>query len=159
PGLEIAMNDPEPVRLSNACARLNDVRDGLADRKLGRATERGREIMTFEELHDDDGAAVLRVFEVHDASDEATPELSRCTRLAGHAGVPVGAAVDRRLQHLEGDFSLRGDVHRLEDNAHSALPELTNDSVFPEHDIADLGQPPHRRTVTWRRGSRRYLSV
>jgi hypothetical protein len=34
-----------------------------------------------------------------------------------------------------------------EDDAHASLPERADDSVFPEHEIADLGQPPHARRV------------
>ena len=68
-GFEIAMHDPERVRLGHACACLTDVVDGDVDGETAGLRQLLAEVVSDQQLHRDVGLSGRQPVDVEDACD------------------------------------------------------------------------------------------
>ena len=123
-GLEIAMDDADPVR---GAQRRGDLpRDACGDQRgeLSEALESRAERFALEELHDDVRVARGREPEVVDLDDARVADRRRGARLVEEALHDPGIARELREQHLHRRQPTERRVYRLVDDAHAAPPDL-----------------------------------
>ena len=118
-GLEVAVDDALAVR-GREGARDGQERlhgDGRGEALL--AAEDGAERLAVEQLHDDEGVALIGLAEVEDAHDRGVHQAGGGARLGEQA---VAGAGGRAIaaDELDGDVDVERDVVRLPDGAHAA---------------------------------------
>ena len=81
-GLQVAVDDPERVRVGDGLAGLKDEVDGQLDGQGAPLLDPRREVAALEVLHDDVRRAVLQRADVEHASDVLALDLHGGSRLA-----------------------------------------------------------------------------
>src|SRR5215207_9105077 len=131
--LEIAVDDPAPVRLVDRRARLLEDVDDPLEREAALLGEDVGERAPVEVLHHEVGdllAAHRGEAEVGDVDDVRVAKAPGRLRLAPEPLDELGAARHPRHDHLERDDALRADVLRLIHGPHAALAKQADDRVL-----------------------------
>jgi hypothetical protein len=125
-GLQVPVDDPALVRRGEALRDLQAVVDRLPLRKLSTAVEPSLQRLSFEQLRDRVGNAVVPA-EVVDREDVRVRERGDRQRLALEARQGVGIPGERLGQDLDRDVAVQLGVARAIDLAHSPDPQWRED--------------------------------
>nr|WP_272828356.1 hypothetical protein [Sorangium sp. Soce836] len=145
-GLEIAVDDPERVRLADRLARIEYVADRLADRERTTFAQERAQIHAFQVLHHDERSAGLEEIHVEDADDVIAREPRGGARLAKKTLDRVGALGQPRVKELDRDGLFEAKVPGGDDDAHAACAEDTLEPVFPPDDLPALEREHGKRS-------------
>ena len=135
--LDIAMNDPDGMRLGERLARFTYIRCRLLRREHTTLVEHRFEIRALEVLHDDERRPCLEPAHVEHRGDVTTPQLRDGARLAEEALHALHVAKHRRQHELDGADLVEIDVRGRDDDPHRADAEHALDAVLPGEDLAD----------------------
>ena len=127
-GLEVAVDDADPVGLVQALGDLAADGDGLGLGQVARAADEALEVLAADELHGDEGRESL-LADVEHAADVAVGDLAGELDLVPETLDRLRVRCDLGLEELEGDLFLDPGVVDLVDAAHPALAQLLDDLV------------------------------
>lgn len=134
-GLEVAVNDPQRVRLGERVARLQHVVDRLFRRQRPSRLEHAGEVGSVQVLHDDVRSTCLQRAHVADLRDVLALELHRGARLAQEARDRVRAAQRLGQHELERHGRVEMDMRRGDDDPHATYAEHPRDTVLAGEDV------------------------
>ena len=130
--LDVAMDDPCLVRVTEAVQHLGDDRDLLPERQRRSLPQPGQEVLALEQLHHDVGRAVGVIPQVEDGHDAGV------TEAGDRPSFPLEPLfllrVPRRLREhdLEGDLALENGVESPVDGPHAPPSERLDDLVLAD---------------------------
>jgi hypothetical protein len=136
-GLQIAMDDADAVRRREGRDDRTEDAEGLAGRQRAVARPSIGERLTFEEIHHEDGRAVLVLDDVVHRDDVRVAHGARGARLAQRA-LARGRVVVLLVDELERQRLARDEVRGRPYRAHPALAELPLEAVTLRDDLAGL---------------------
>ncbi len=135
--LEVPVDDAGGVRPAETPQGVGGDRQGVR-RGEATASEAGGEVLSLEELHDEEGVAGLGLAGVENLDDVGAVHGGDGARLAVEAG-PGRGVVLADEHELERHALADGDVLRLVDAAHAAAADQPEDPVLAGGDRPDAG--------------------
>ena len=145
--LEIAVDDPERVRLGERVARLDHAIDRVRDVELPALLDDGAEIAPCQVLHHHVRRAALERPDVGHAGDVLALDADRRLRLAEKPRDDLLVPRELGLQELERHPLAEMHVHRGDDDSHRPFTEDFLDAVLAREDV-----PFVRRHLAWLSG-------
>ena len=133
--LDVAVDDPLVVRQREGAGHVADRRQHVERPEGAGALEDGVERVAREQLHHQEGRAVLGVADVEHVDDARVADAPADAGL-GEEALDGGGILggDAGSHHLDGDLAAEGVVDRSPDDSHPALPEEADQPVSaPDH--------------------------
>src|SRR5262249_54286255 len=127
--LDVAVNDPEVVRLGQRLAALADDAEDAHRLHPAVAVDGRAYRLAIEELHGHEEQALAGLAEIEETHRVRVLELRAGLGLVDEAANPLGILGDLGVQNLDGDNAVDGNLAGLVDHAHSALADAINDLV------------------------------
>ena len=127
--LQVAVDDPQRMRLSQRAADLLRHVDDALLRERALLLHRLRQRAAVEELHGDEEDAVLGAPVVVEGDGVGVRQPGGDRRLEEEALVEIGIAVVAGAEDLEGHHPVERRLQRLVDAAHATLPDRLDDAV------------------------------
>ena len=134
--LQIAVDDPQPVRVGDGLARLQDELDGLLDRKRPSLLKPRAEVAALQVLHHHVRSAGLQRPDVDDARHVLALDLDRRASFPREPRHGFGIAQRVGKQELDRHPLVELDVVGSDDDAHAARAEDLVDAVLAGEDVA-----------------------
>jgi hypothetical protein len=141
------MHETASVGLGKPFASIHEERDRLLDRERSTARDPRRQVFALEELHDDEGVALLRAAEVEDAHHVLVRQQSTRTSLSFEAHDRIFAVEGPRPEQLDGDALPERKVRAHADDRHPPFADDAIDAVLPADDRTRPNRHRRHRTA------------
>ena len=148
--LQIAVHDPERVRLGQRLARLQHEIDGLLERQRATQPHPLGEVVTLEELHHHVRRAGIERTDVDHPRDVLARDLDGRARLAREALDRLGVAQRLREKELDRHLLVELQMKGGDDDAHPAGAEHALHAVLAGQDVALTDPRSHLSRTTVR---------
>ena len=140
-GLQVAVDDAQPVGHGNGFASLDHVVDRVIDGQRTGALYQLTEVAPVQVFHDDIGRSARQTVDVQHAHDVFVADLDSGPSFPHEPGDRLGTEGHVGKEHLDGDRLVELDVPSGQDEAHPTQAEETFDGVFSSHNVPNLRHP------------------